>query len=148
VTTSEAATAPGRSGGAVWSVVLGVGLGLLVQASGVILSFIVLYLAVRAEVPRSTMTATLVLDLVELAAWFVAGAVAYEIARRRSAVLATALVPPLIALGVLAFGVVIGRGTVGIHVLVLAPFWLALTVVAYLGGRWWESRIRRTWPVE
>ena len=142
------AAAPDGSGGAVWPVALGVGLGLLVQVSGVILSFIVLYLVVRAGVPQSTVTATLVLGLVDLAAGFVAGAVAYEIARRRAAVVATAFVPPLIALAVLAFGIVIGRGTVDAHVLVLAPFSLALSVVAYLGGRSWERRIRRTRPVE
>jgi hypothetical protein len=56
--------------------------------------------------------------------------------------------PPLIALGVLAAGVVIGRGTVGAHALVLVPFWLALTITAYLGGRWWERRIRRPGPLE
>lgn len=98
--------------------------------------------------PRSNVTATLVLGPVEVAAGLVAGGVAYEIARRRAAVVATALVPPLVALGVLAFGVVIGRGTVGVHVLVLAPFSLALAVVVYLGGRWWERRIRRTRAVE
>ena len=142
------ATAPDGDGGAVWPVALGVGLGLLVQASGVILSYIVLYLVVRAGAPRATATATLVLDLVEVAAWFIAGAVAYEIARRRAAVVVTALVPALIALFALAFGVVIGRGTVDRHVLALVPLWLALTVVAYLGGRWWESRIRRSRPLE
>jgi hypothetical protein len=147
VTTPETATAPDGDG-AGWSFVLGVGLGLLVQASGVILSFITLYLMVRAGVPRSTVSATVVLDLVELAAWFVAGAVAFEMARRRAAVVTTALVPPLIALFVLALGVVVGRGTVGAHLLVLAPFWLALTVVAYVGGRWWERHIRRTGAVE
>ncbi len=118
-------------------------LGLLVQASGVLVSFVVLFVLVGLGLPRSTVTATIVLDLVELVAWFIAGAVAYEIARRRGAVTLTALVPPLIALTLLAAGVIVGRGTVNTHVLVLAPFWLALTVVAYLGGRWWERRIRR-----
>ncbi len=148
MTTPETAPAPDGGGAAGWPVVLGVGLGLLVQVSGVILSFIVLYLVVRVGVPRSTVTATLVLVLVGVAAWFVAGAVAYEIARRRAAVVATALVSPLIALVVLALSVVIGRGTVGSHVLVPVPFSLALAAVAYLGGRWWESRIRRTGAVE
>jgi hypothetical protein len=148
VTTPETAAAPGGSSGAVGPIVLGVVLGLLVQVSGVIVSFIVLYLALRVGVPRSAVTTTLVLDLVELAAWFVAGAVAYEIARRRVAVVATALVAPLLALGALAFGVLVGRGTVSAHTLVLAPLWLALTVVAYLGGRWWEGHIRRTRPVK
>jgi hypothetical protein len=147
VTTPEAA-APGGSGGAAGPVALGVVLGLLVQASGVLLSFIALYLALRLGVPRSTVATTLVLDVVELTAWFVAGAVAYEIARRRAAVVATALLPLLIALGAFAFGVVIGRGTVSTHALVLAAAWLALTIVAYLGGRWWESRIRRARAVE
>ena len=148
MTTPETAAAPGGSSGAAGPIVLGVVLGLLVQVSGVILSFIVLYLALRLGVPRSTVTTMLVLDLVELAAWFVAGAVAYEIARRRVAVVATALVAPLLGLAALAFSVVVGRGAVSAHTLVLAPLWLALTVVAYLGGRWWEGRIRRTRPVE
>ena len=148
MTTPETAAAPGGSSGAAGPIVLGVVLGLLVQVSGVILSFIVLYLALRLGVPRSTVTTMLVLDLVELAAWFVAGAVAYEIARRRVAVVATALVAPLLGLAALAFSVVFGRGAVSAHTLVLAPLWLALTVVAYLGGRWWEGRIRRTRPVE
>jgi len=147
VTTSDTA-APERSGGAAGSVVLGVVLGLLVQASGVMLSFIALYLALRLGLPRSTLAATLVLDLVELAAWFVAGAVAYEIARRRGAVVATAFVPLLLALGVLVLSLGVGRGTVSGHALALIPLWLALPVVAYLGGRWWEGRIRRTRPVE
>ncbi len=142
------AAAPDEGGGAVWPVVLGVGLGLLVQASGFILSYVVLYLVVSAGAQRSTLTATLVLDLVEVAAWFVAGAVAYEIARRRVAVVIAALVPPLIALFALALGVVIGRGTVHRHVLLLVPLWFALTLIAYLGGRWWESRIRRARPLE
>lgn len=148
MTTPTMATASDCSSGAVWPLVAGVVLGLLVQASGVMLSFLVLYIVVRLGLPRSTVTATLVLDLVELAAWFVAGAVAYEIARQRVAVVVTALVPPLIALALLAAGVVVGRGTVSTHVLVLASFWLALTVVAYLGGRWWERRIRRARPLE
>jgi hypothetical protein len=148
VTTPTTATASDSSSAALSPVVAGVVLGLLVQASGVILSFVVLYAAVRAGLPRSTATATLVLDLVELAAWFIAGAVAYEIARQRRAVVMTALVPPLIALTLLAAGVVVGRGTVSTHALVVVPFWLVLTVVAYLGGRWWERRIRRALPLQ
>jgi hypothetical protein len=141
-------TAPRDGRASPWPVVAGVVLGLLVQASGVILSFLVLYVVVRLGVPRSTATATVVLDLVELAAWFVAGGVAYEIARRRAAVVLTALMPPLAALGLLAGGVVVGRGTVSTHVLALAPLWLTLTLVAYLGGRLWERRIRRAESLE
>ncbi|HJW75512.1 MAG TPA: hypothetical protein VJ787_07550 [Thermoleophilia bacterium] len=141
-------TAPDEGGGAVWSIVLGVVLGLMVQTGGFILSYIVLYLAVRAGVPRSTVTATLVLNLVEVGAWFVAGAVAFEIARRRLAVVVTALVPPLIALYVFALGVIIGQSALGSHAGVVALSWVALTAVAYLGGRWWERHIRRPGPVE
>jgi hypothetical protein len=141
-------TAPDEGGSAVGSIVLGVVLGLLVQASGFLLAFLVLYLVVRVGAPRTTATATLVLDLVEVGAWFVAGAVAYEIARRRAAIWVTALVPLLIALYVRVLGLIIDDKVLGRHIGAVVLSWVVLTAVAYLGGRWWERHIRRTGAVE
>jgi hypothetical protein len=76
-------------------------------------------------------------------AWFVAGGVCYEVARRRAVVTVFALLPLALAAATALAGVT-GRHGVswarGLGALVFAGL---LGVCAYGGGRLWERRIRR-----
>lgn len=121
----------------------GVAVGLMAEATGVMLSFVGLSAAIALGAPRDAAVATLALDGVQAVSWLVAGAVAYEVARRRAAVIATAVLPPLAAFTVFVTGLVVRRAGVGGHVAVAALFWLALAVLVYAGGCLWERRLQR-----
>lgn len=82
-------------------------------------------------------------SLGSLVAWAAAGAVAFEVARRRRAALAVASLPTLIALGIVAAAAVAGRSSFGAGSLAGILSALVLSSIAYSGGRLWERRIRR-----
>lgn len=86
--------------------------------------------------------------VVSLIAWAIAGAVAFEAARRRSAVIAAALVPATIVVGLLAVRLVVSREALGLDDVAAALSAAALGAAAYAGGRLRERRIRRRAEVQ
>ena len=86
---------------------------------------------------------SITLSLGSVGAWALAGAVAYEVARRRRATLAAAALPILIGVGIVGAAVVVRRASVDTGSFAGLLSALLLSLAAYGGGRLWERRIRR-----
>jgi hypothetical protein len=78
-----------------------------------------------------------------LVAWTLAGAIAFEVARRRRAWVVTAGVPLVFTLAVAAIAVIVRRASIDGETAAGVASGLALASAACLGGRLWERRIRR-----
>jgi hypothetical protein len=132
-----------REGGGPWSLVLAALLALMTA-----LTVEVLFLFAGAGVAAVTgwergPTMTAAVAVVSLVAWAIAGAVAFEAARRRAAAIAAAFVPVAIVVVLLAFRLVVGREALGVDAAAAALSGAALGAAAYAGGRVRERRIRR-----
>lgn len=123
--------------------VLAVVLGLLAAVTLELAVFLLTALGARFVGITPGTAMSVMLTLGSLAAWALAGAVAYEVARRRRAALAAAALPSVIAAAFGAAAAVAGRASFDTAFLAGLLSALVLGCVAYTGGRLWERRIRR-----
>jgi hypothetical protein len=139
---------PERGGVPLLRLVLAVVLAILAVATIEIASLLLLAAIDGLTGARSSLLATLTLDLGSALAWLVGGALAYEVGRDRVAVGLVAVAPVLLAL-VLSLASLSGA-----HLLVrggaagTVAFAVALGAVAAAGGLVWERRLRRSRSVD
>jgi hypothetical protein len=123
--------------------VLAVVLGLLVAVTLEMAVFLLTALGVRILNVTPGTAMRVVLSFGSLVAWALAGAVVYEVARRRRATSVAAALPIVIALGIVGATAVAGGSSSDAELVAGSVSSMVLGCVTYAGGRLWERRIRR-----
>lgn len=147
-TTPRSSAASADDAPQLWRLVLAVVLGLLTGLTIEVLALLLLAVVKAVAGSLSNAGATVVLDVGSAVAWLVAGGVGYEVGRSRTATLAVASLPALVALA-LALGLVVGRRHgLATGLVAVVAFGFALGGCAYAGGVVWERHIRRAGAVQ